>query len=166
MNNPRKRKAFFSFHYQRDAWRASQIRNCNVVAASYLENDFIDAAAWETLKRQGDASVKRWIDKQLEGTSVTVVLIGAKTSEREYVKYEIIQSYNRGNGLLGICLSGMQNHERQTESPGANPFQQLYLHSNQQDRLSNHVPIYNWISDDGRSNIGKWIEAAAKKAGK
>jgi len=38
---------------------------------------FIDAANFEKLKKQGDAAIKRWIDDQLKGTSVTVVLVAA-----------------------------------------------------------------------------------------
>lgn len=36
----------------------------------------IDAAAFEKIERQGDPAIKRWIDDQLKGTSVTVVLVG------------------------------------------------------------------------------------------
>ena len=38
--------------------------------------------------------------------------------------------------------------------------------NNEQDKLSNHIPIYNWITHDGKTNIATWIEAAVKKAGK
>jgi hypothetical protein len=42
------RKIFFSFHYERDAWRAGQVRNCNVVAGED-EYGFIDAVDWESI---------------------------------------------------------------------------------------------------------------------
>jgi hypothetical protein len=32
--------------------------------------------------------------------------------------------------------------------------------------LSDIYPVYDWVNDNGRGNIGEWIEAAAKKAGK
>jgi len=32
--------------------------------------------------------------------------------------------------------------------------------------FSSIFPIYEWDGDDGYNNIGKWIEAAAKKAGR
>jgi len=73
------RKIFFSFHYERDAWRAGQVRNCNVVA-SEDQYGFIDAADWESIKKKGDAAIKGWIDDQLKNTSVTIVLIGAETA--------------------------------------------------------------------------------------
>lgn len=71
---------------------------------------FIDKAEFEQIKRQGDLAVHRWIDKQLEGTSVTVVLIGSETLNRSFVKYEICKSLQKGMRLsvfiltiLGIC---------------------------------------------------------------
>jgi len=36
----------------------------------------MDAAAWEEVKRRGEAAVKAWIDRELSGIRVTVVLIG------------------------------------------------------------------------------------------
>jgi hypothetical protein len=32
--------------------------------------------------------------------------------------------------------------------------------------LSDIYPTYDWVNDDGYTNLGTWIEAAAKKAGK
>jgi hypothetical protein len=76
------RRVVFSFHYERDIWRASQIRNCWVTKPDRESAGFWDAASWEEVKRRGDEAVKRWIRDQLYGTSVTLVLIGSETSER------------------------------------------------------------------------------------
>ena len=87
------RKVFFSFHYKRDAVRAGQVRNSNVVKNKDIEtSDFIDAAKWEEVQRKGEQAIKDWIAAQLKGTDVTVVLIGTKTSERKWIKYEIDES--------------------------------------------------------------------------
>lgn len=83
------RRVFFSFHYERDIWRASQIRNSWVTKPDRKTAGFWDAASWEEVKKKGEDAILRWIDNQLNGTSVTVVLIGAETSERKYVGYEI-----------------------------------------------------------------------------
>jgi len=32
--------------------------------------------------------------------------------------------------------------------------------------LSEIYPVYDWVNDNGRDNLGKWIEAAAVKAKK
>jgi hypothetical protein len=116
------RKVFFSFHYQRDAVRAGQVRNSNVVASHAIEtSDFIDAAKWESVKRSGDLAIKNWIATQLQGTTVTVVLIGVKTSERKWVKYEIDESLKRGNGLLGIYIHSCRIFDGSRDAKGINP---------------------------------------------
>src|SRR5262245_8895145 len=115
------RRVFFSFHYKRDAWRAAQIRNSNVVEKD-ARFGFVDAVDWETMERQGDDAIKRWIRGQLKQTSVTVVLIGAETSERDWVDFEIRESWERGNALLGIRIHNIKDQETKTDTAGANPF--------------------------------------------
>jgi hypothetical protein len=144
------RRVFFSFKYK-DVSRAMVVRN-SWVAQGREAAGFIDAADFEKVKRQGDAAIKRWINSQLMGTSVTVVLVGAKTCGSRWVKYEIEQSKARGNGLLGIDVSKIKDlkgatSERCGEIPGGYPF-------------------YLWYKDDGYHNMGSWIEKAAKAAGK
>jgi hypothetical protein len=68
------RRVFFSFHYKRDGWRVAQVRNSWVTKPDKEAAGYIDAASWEELERQGDEAIKRWINNQLTGTSVTVVL--------------------------------------------------------------------------------------------
>lgn len=82
------RHVFFSYHYDRDIVRASQVRN-SWVTQDRTTAGFWDAAAWEQVKRGGDTAIKSWIEQQLDGTSVTVVLIGAETATRRYVIHEI-----------------------------------------------------------------------------
>ena len=68
------RRVFFSFHYERDVWRANVVRNSWVTKGNYIEAGFIDAADFEEIKKQGDEAIKRWINSQLDGISVTVVI--------------------------------------------------------------------------------------------
>jgi hypothetical protein len=162
------RRVFFSFHYERDAVRAGQVRNSNIVKDGSIDtSDFIDAAKWEEIKRGGDEAIKRWIKDQLNGTSVTVVLIGAKTSERKWVKYEIDESLKKGNGLLGIYIHKCPLFDGSTDTKGENPFDMLYFDRNgRKEYLSDIYKTYDWIDDNGRENLGDWIEAAAKKVGR
>ncbi len=74
------------------------------------------------MQRKGPGAVEKWIDDQLKGTSVTVVLIGAETSTRSYVGYEIKQSHNKGNGMLGIYIHNMKDVSSKTDTKGNNPF--------------------------------------------
>lgn len=157
------RKVFFSFHYERDAWRAGQVRNSDLLANDD-EYGFIDSVAWEEIKRKGDDAVKNWIKGQLEYTSVTVVLIGAETSNRSWVDYEIRESWNRGNGLLGIRIHNMKDQRGLTDNRGASPFEGINLKNG--TSLSSQVKIYDWVTDNGRDNLGRWVEEAAKARGK
>lgn len=92
------RRVFFSFHYERDAWRAGQVRNCNLLQIED-QYGFIDSVDWQSLEVQGRAAIERWIADQLDHTSVTVVLIGAETGARPWVRHEIVESWNRGTEL-------------------------------------------------------------------
>jgi len=160
------RRAFFSFHYENDVWRANIVRNSWVTKDSKEAAGFIDAADFEEVKKGGDAAIKKWIRDQLYGTTVTVVLLGSETSKREYVKYEIEQSYERGNGLLGIYIHKIKDKNGNTSSKGSNQFGEIGKDKNGNSVYFSTFPCYDWIDDDGYNNMGKWIEAAAQKAGK
>src|SRR5713101_7903302 len=143
------RRVFISFHYERDIWRTNVVRNSGVVEGSAAAG-FYDASLWEEAKKKGKADVKKLIDNGLVGTSVTVVLIGAETSQREFVDYEIEQSIARGNGLLGIYISGIKDQNGITAVQGAAPV-----------RLTKAgASCYYW----DRSKFGDWVEAAYKAA--
>ncbi|VVB51173.1 Uncharacterised protein [uncultured archaeon] len=163
-----RRRVFFSFHYERDAIRAAQVRNSNVVKNKSIEaSDFIDAAKWEEVKRCGEEAIKRWIENQISGTSVTAVLIGAKTSERKWIKHEIDESLKRGNGLLAIYIHKCPLFDGRTDTKGKNPFDNLSIEKNGQKKyLSEIYSAYDWFDDNGRENLGYWIEEAARKAGR
>src|SRR5665647_501917 len=99
------RNVFFSFHYDNDVTRAWVVRNSWVTKPNRTSSGVIDKAEFEKIKKDGDAAVKRWIDSQLIGTSVTVVLIGSETLNRPFVKYEIEQSLSRGNAIIGVFVN-------------------------------------------------------------
>lgn len=154
------RKIFFSFHYERDAWRAGQIRNSDLLP-NEDEHGFIDAVAWEEIKRKGDAAIKNWIKEQLEGTSVTVVLIGAETSERPWVDYEIRESWKRGNAIIGLYINNVKDQDSKTDTKGTNPLDGIYFTDGQP--LSSACKTYDWVLNDGRNNLGGWADQAAKE---
>ena len=144
------RRAFFSFKYK-DISRAMVVRNTWVTQGKEAAG-FIDAAGFEKVKRKGDTAIKNWIDNQLNGTSVTVVLVGAKTCSSRWVKYEIEKSIEIGNGLLGIDVSKIKD-----------------LQGNTSDRCREIPSGYNfylWNNNDGYNNMGDWIEKEAKDAGR
>lgn len=157
------RKVFFSFHYERDIKRVGQIRNCGLTKPDLESAGFIDAASWESIKKQGVEAIKRWIAQQLDGTSVTVVLIGAETSQREWVIYEIKESYKKGNALLGIYIHNVVDLDKKTDVKGQNPFDQFYIKRDGSEIcLSQICKTYDWVNDGGYDNFGKWVEEAFK----
>lgn len=161
------RRTFFSFHHKNDVWRANQVRNSWVTRENNEAAGFVDAAEFEKIEREGDAAIKRWIDKQLEGTSVTVVLIGTETSNRPYVKYELEKSYSKGNGMLGIYIHQLKDQGGKTSAKGSNIFGEIGRDSSGNPvYFSIAYNTYDWVEDDGYNNMGKWIEAAANKAGR
>jgi hypothetical protein len=151
------RHTFFSFHYERDSWRAGQVRNCNVVP-SEDEYGFIDAAAWEEIKKKGDDAIEDWIAEQLEHTSVTAVLIGAETADRPWVLHEIVEGWNRGNGIVGIWIHNIKDQHVETDAKGRNPLDEITLADGKP--LSSVCKTYDWINNDGRNELGRWIEEA------
>jgi len=145
------RHTFFSFEYAHDVSRAMVVRNSWVTQGKQAAG-FIDAAEFEELKKKGDKAVRDWIDSQLSGTSVTVVLVGSHTCDSKWVKYEIEKSIEIGIGLLGIDVSKIKD-----------------LNGNTSDRcgkLPSGYPFYLWNNDNGYANMGDWIEAAATAAGR
>jgi hypothetical protein len=158
------RKVFFSFHHKGDIGRIGQVRNSPLTKDKDV--GFVDEADWESIKRRGDDAVKRWIDNQLNGTSVTIVLIGSETASRPWVKYEILESYKKKNGLFGIYVHNLKDFRNgYTSSKGANPFENIKFRDSNQT-LADVCPVYDWINDNGYQNIDRWIELAAKKVGK
>lgn len=161
------RRVFFSFHYERDIWRANQVRNSWVLKPDRETAGFWDAAAWEKVKREGDDAIRRWINRQLDGTSVTVVLIGTETSNREWVKYEVQRSRERGNGILGICIHKIKDQSGNADKAGDNYFGELGRDVRGEPVYFFQLyPTYDWVDNSGYSNLGTWVEAAALKVGK
>lgn len=144
------RRAFFSFKYK-DVSRAMVVRNSWVTQGKEAAG-FIDAADFEEIKRKGDSAIQNWIDEQLERTSVTVVLVGEKTCSSRWVKYEITESIERGNGLLGIDVSKIKDLQGNT--------------SKRCGKIPEGYKFYLWNKDDGYKKMGDWIEKAAKDAGR
>jgi hypothetical protein len=160
------RRVFFSFHYERDISRANVGRN-SWVTQDREAAGFFDAGLWEEAKRNGDAAIKKMIDDALVGSSVTAVLIGAETANRDYVRYEIEMSRFTSKGLLGIYIHNIKNLAGQVDPQGANPFDRMHVEEGGRRILySSLYRTYSWSGDDGYANFGTWVEAAAGAAGR
>lgn len=141
------RKVFFIFDH-RDIWRANVVRNSSFVDA-VLPTGFHDTTVWEEANREGQDKLRALIDRALDGTSVSIVLIGAQTSKRPYVSYEIDRSIAHGNALLGIRIEKIKDMRGDIDAPGSIP-----------DSLARvQAPIFEWQY----GHLGDWIEDAYRQ---
>lgn len=152
-----KRRVFLSFHYDADAWRASQVRNMGVVEGEKP----CSPTEWEEVKRQGDESIKRWINSHISGTSCLVVLVGKETASRPWVRYEIRRAWAEEKGVVGIRIHNLKDQDGSTSAAGDNPFDRIPLPDGK--KLSAYVKCYNptgtpydWI----KKNLADCIEEA------
>jgi hypothetical protein len=153
------KRVFFSFHYANDISRAQTVRNSWVTKADRESAGFFDGSVREEAKKKDDAALRAFISQGLKNTSVTAVLIGAETASRKWVKFEIGESVDRGNGLIGIRIHGIKNLQGLTSTSGANPFLLSWTKGGDPLDLS-PVPVYDWVGGDGYNNLGTWISNA------
>jgi UDP-2,3-diacylglucosamine pyrophosphatase LpxH len=161
-----KRQVFFSFEYNKDNWRASQVRNMGKVddSSTFSDND------WEEVKDKSETSIKAWIDSQLSMRSCLVVLIGSTTSSRKWVKYEIEKAYELKKGIVGIYIHNLKDKDGHQTVKGHNPFNQIATKDH--DILSNYVNCFDskyttsqYVYNDISENIESLIENAINKSG-
>jgi len=156
------RKVFYSFHYKPDNWRVAKIRNIGVIEGNKPASD----NDWESIVGGGDEKIKKWIAEQMQGRSCTIVLIGSNTAGRKWITHEIIKSWDKGMGVLGIYIHNIENSKGEQCAKGSNPFDYV-THGPSGKRLSSIViaydppkstssGVYNYIAD----NIENWIEKA------
>jgi hypothetical protein len=118
------RFVFFSFSYK-------YVKNfkANVVRQSWVINNkpetFVDGSIWEKEKSKGPLVIKKLIEEGLKMTSTTAVLIGENTSQRRWVKYEIIKSFEKGNGIVGIHINRIRGKDQVISARGFNPLDRL-----------------------------------------
>lgn len=139
-------RTFFSFHYEKDVWRASNVRKSSKFKPE-ITPEWIDASLWEEAKKKSDDAIRRLIAGALQGTTVTAVLIGSQTASRRWINYEIQKSQDQDNGLFGIYIHNIADKDGKRAAKGANP-------------LPAGSKTYDWVNDDGYNNLGKWVDAA------
>jgi hypothetical protein len=159
------RRAFYSFHYIPDNWRASQVRNMGVIDGNKPASD----NEWEAVKKGGDAAIQKWIDGQLDGKSVAIVLIGAKTAGRKWISYEIKKAWGDGKGVLGVFIHGLKDQDGNQSSKGRNPFEDFTIGGKSMAGVVKaYEPPYatsTSVYDHIKSNLAAWIEEAIRIRG-
>jgi hypothetical protein len=143
-----------------DAWRTSQVRNIGKIEGNKPASD----NDWETVKKGGDEAIKKWINDQLDGRSCTIVLIGAETAGRKWIKYEIEKSWNDKKGVLGIYIHNLKDANGKQTIKGKNPFSDFTVNGTSMSTIvkaydppfTDSKEVYNYISE----HIENWIENA------
>jgi len=92
----------------------------------------------------------------ITGSSVVLVLVGAKTYCRKHVDWEISAGLNKKvggySGLIGLCLPTHPDYSKDKYNPQIVPPRLV-------DNLkSGYANFYNWTKS--KDNIKKWIEQA------
>jgi len=156
------KRVFYSFHYEPDNWRASQVRNMGVIEGNRPCTD----NEWETIAKGGDEKIKKWIADQLEGKSCVVVLIGSNTARRKWINHEIIKGWDDGKGVVGIYVHNLQDSNEKQSTKGENPFANI-KYGDSGKMLSSIVKAYDppyftskYVYDHIKNNIADWVEEA------
>jgi hypothetical protein len=103
-----RRKVFISYHHGGD--------QCYYESFTRFFHDQWETVHDNSLERRIDSDdvsyvMQRIRDRNITGTSCTLVLIGAHTHERKYVDWEIKATLEKSHGLLGVVLpSAIRNH--------------------------------------------------------
>ena len=162
-----KHRVFYSFHYDNDAWRVQMVRNIGAIEG----NEPASPNNWETIKKTGDAAIKKWIDDNMEYRSCVIVLVGSQTSERKYVSYEIIKAWNEGKALFGIFIHNLRDKYSRTSKKGNNPFSKFTIENTGGKRMSEFIPCYNPPENPNNAynyiaeNLSGWIDLALVERG-
>ncbi len=156
------RKCFYSFHYIPDSQRAAQIRSIGSVEGNKpaADND------WETVTGGGDSAIEKWIANQMDGKSCTIVLVGSKTANRKWINHEIVKSWDKGKGVVGIYIHDIKDLNGDTTTKGNNPFDYI-THGATKKKLSSIVRCYNpggSTSKEKYAWISEHLENAVEEA--
>jgi hypothetical protein len=141
------KRVFFSFHYQDVIdFRANVVRNHRTT--KHVGAGYFDASIWEEAKKTSDLALKRLINKEIDNTSVTAVLVGSETYNRRWVDYEIFKSLAKDNDILAIHINGIKGKDGKTKTKGYNP---LYYLGYSFDSTGKRIKLHDYID-------GKWID--------
>lgn len=153
-----KRRVFYSFHFDNDVMRVQQIRNIGVIEG----NAPVSPNDWETVKRGGESSIKKWIDDNMKYKDCVIVLVGSSTANRQWVRYEICKAWDEGKALFGIYIHNLKDPRTGTCHKGINPFDKIQLQNGL--KLSSFVECYDpnsWDAyNDIANNLERWVEIA------
>ncbi|GAB3808377.1 hypothetical protein GCM10028798_34130 [Humibacter antri] len=159
------KSVFYSFHYDRDAWRVQQIINMGALDGQPLLNP----QKWEEVQRKGTTGIQNWIDEQMSYKRAVVVLVGAQTASRPWVQYEIKKAWNAKKPILGVRINGLADNSGKTDSAGANPFEKVTLQGG--GTVAGYVPLFTPFGTTSqqvhasiKANLTAWVDKAYQRS--
>lgn len=156
-----KEPVFYSFHYDNDVNRVQLIRNMGVIEG----DEPVKPNVWESIRKQGNGAVEKWIDDNMRNKTCVVVLIGSETAERPWVKYEIKRAWEMKKGLLGIHIHNLECMSTGFCSKGGNPFDAWSVGG---VSLANYVTVHDPPDTDAYGyvsrNLSSWVATAIRQA--
>ena len=157
------KKCFLSFNYKPDCWRVSQVKKIGAIE----EQPLLDPNDWESIKKNGDVAIEKWIADNMKGKDCLVVLVGEKTAGRRWVKYEIKKAWKDGLGVLAIHIHNLKNSVGEQATKGSNPFTGLTVDGETVTGKVYDPPyrISTNVYDHIKENISTWIDDAVKARG-
>jgi len=152
---------YYSFHYDRDAFRVQQILNMGQLEGQKILN----AQDWEEVKAKGKKAVEAWIEEQMKYKEAVVVLIGRETAQRPWVQYEIAKAWNDRRPLVGIRIHALKDPKQGIDLPGSDPFAAI-MFKDGSGTLADHVPVHDPAGDAYKTietNLRRWVAGAYKR---
>ena len=102
----------------------------------------------------------------MAGRTCTIILAGTNTANRKWINHEIVESWNRGMGVLVIYIHKITNVLGNQSSKGTNPLYYIN-HKATGKRLSSIAKAYDPPRETSKgvysyiaANIDSWIEEA------
>jgi hypothetical protein len=156
-----KDRVFFSFDYENDLNRALTVTDAFTPTSIA---GFTDITIFKNLC-EDEQVLNRWINRQLEGTELTVVLIGSSTFYLSYIQYAIEKSLRQGNALLGLYIHRIKDLYSHQGTAKGNAH--VFVGSYEDDTMDFFDEIcdglYDYVSMDGKQNLEDWISLAKRK---
>lgn len=136
---------FISYHYDSDNKIAKEITD--IINTNKIN---IFTVVKENRKEKDAEIIKGWIDEEIKKTRITILLISAKTLDREYVTYELSKSLSNGNTIIPILIDSKEN-----------AFDEKDIDTIEK-KLNKELPdknlrIRKWFQDNGKENILQWL---------
>lgn len=160
------KSVFHSFHYDRDYWRVQQVMKIGALDGQTILNP----QKWEEVKRQGDAAIEKWIAEQMAYKKAVVVLVGAQTASRRWVRHEIIKAWNDKKPLVGVRIHGLADASVKTDIAGPDPFADIKLNDGS-GTLADYITLHNPTGSTSKdvyasiaANLESWVDGAYRRS--